>query len=137
MYSTYRDEEGIWEWRLAFDPNAQDVTGQSSLYIASILGNKSLVQTLLKWKVKCKRTNGAESSQTTPITPTRKRNFIWHTGNNVKTKYIGRRGWSSQGNSNYLCFAVNETASEALKMKWFLELNPLFCSLLLLSSTKN
>ena len=73
MYSTYRDEEGIWEWRLAFDPNAQDVTGQSSLYIASILGNKSLVQTLLKWKVKCKRTNGAESSQTTPITPTRKR----------------------------------------------------------------
>uniref|UniRef100_A0A1B0G875 Uncharacterized protein n=1 Tax=Glossina morsitans morsitans TaxID=37546 RepID=A0A1B0G875_GLOMM len=36
------EEECVWEWRLPFDPNAQDVTGQTSLYIASILGNKSL-----------------------------------------------------------------------------------------------
>ncbi|XP_055923849.1 leucine-rich repeat serine/threonine-protein kinase 1 isoform X2 [Eupeodes corollae] len=72
LYSTYRDEEGIWEWRLAFDPNQQDVTGQTSLYIASILGNKSLVNMLLNWKVKCKKTIN-DSPQSTPITPTRKR----------------------------------------------------------------
>lgn len=72
LYNTYRDEEGIWEWRLPFDPNQQDVTGQTSLYIASILGNKSLVNMLLNWKVKCRKTLN-ESPQSTPITPTRKR----------------------------------------------------------------
>ncbi|XP_059217831.1 leucine-rich repeat serine/threonine-protein kinase 1 isoform X2 [Stomoxys calcitrans] len=72
LYSTYRDDEGIWEWRLPFDPNAQDVTGQTSLYIASILGNKSLVNILLKWKVRARKTS-AQSPQSTPITPTRKR----------------------------------------------------------------
>lgn len=72
LYSTYRDEEGIWEWRLPFDPNAQDVTGQTSLYIASILGNKALVNVLVKWKVKARKTC-AQSPQSNPITPTRKR----------------------------------------------------------------
>lgn len=72
LYSTYRDEEGIWEWRLPFDPNQQDVTGQTSLYIASILGNKSLVNTLLNWKLNARKTS-TDGSQSTPITPTRKR----------------------------------------------------------------
>ncbi|XP_030371278.1 leucine-rich repeat serine/threonine-protein kinase 1 isoform X2 [Scaptodrosophila lebanonensis] len=76
LYQTYRDEEGIWEWRLPFDPNAQDVTGQTSLYIASILGNKSLLGVLLKWQVRCRKTlsSGEQASaSSTPITPTRKR----------------------------------------------------------------
>ncbi|KAL9897903.1 leucine-rich repeat kinase isoform 1-T1 [Glossina fuscipes fuscipes] len=72
MYSVYRDEEGVWEWRLPFDPNGQDVTGQTSLYIASILGNKSLVSALLKWKIKAYKTC-LQSPQSAPITPTRKR----------------------------------------------------------------
>lgn len=85
LYTTYRDEEGQWEWRLPFNPNAQDVTGQTSIYIASILGNKALVNLLLKWRVKCQKTvanevegNGKNatrncSNSSTPITPTRKR----------------------------------------------------------------
>lgn len=73
LYSTYRDEEGVWEWQLPFDPNQQDVTGQTSLYIASILGNKALVNMLLRWKVKCRKTIACDSPQSTPITPTRKR----------------------------------------------------------------
>ncbi|XP_068156290.1 LOW QUALITY PROTEIN: leucine-rich repeat serine/threonine-protein kinase 1 [Drosophila tropicalis] len=74
LYQTYRDDEGQWEWRLPFDANAQDVTGQTSLYIASILGNKQLVEVLLKWQLNCRRTRGDSSSTPiTPITPTRKR----------------------------------------------------------------
>ncbi|XP_054737581.1 leucine-rich repeat serine/threonine-protein kinase 1 isoform X1 [Anastrepha obliqua] len=95
LYATHRDDEGQWEWHLPFDPNAQDVTGQTSLYIASILGNKSLVNVLLKWRVKCHKTlnigegrsggcslghavgeeglHGYSSGSSTPITPTRKR----------------------------------------------------------------
>ncbi|XP_067619795.1 leucine-rich repeat serine/threonine-protein kinase 1 isoform X3 [Eurosta solidaginis] len=94
LYNAYRDENGEWEWRLPFDPNALDVTGQTSLYISSILGNKSLVNVLLNWRVKCHKTlcigiggsdsslrdaineeiiNGNSSSCSTPITPTRKR----------------------------------------------------------------
>ncbi|XP_037707527.1 leucine-rich repeat serine/threonine-protein kinase 1 isoform X1 [Drosophila subpulchrella] len=74
LYQTYREEEGQWEWRLPFDANAHDVTGQTSLYIASILGNKQLVGVLLKWQLQCRRTMGdSASSVSTPITPTRKR----------------------------------------------------------------
>ncbi|XP_017968519.1 leucine-rich repeat serine/threonine-protein kinase 1 isoform X2 [Drosophila navojoa] len=78
LYQTYRDEEGQWEWRLPFDANAQDVTGQTSLYIASLLGNKQLLNVLLKWQIRCRRTLSDDSAssttgQSTPITPTRKR----------------------------------------------------------------
>ncbi|XP_062127004.1 LOW QUALITY PROTEIN: leucine-rich repeat serine/threonine-protein kinase 1 [Drosophila sulfurigaster albostrigata] len=83
LYQTYRDEEGQWEWRLPFDANAQDVTGQTSLYIASLLGNKQLLGVLLKWQLRCRRTisvedgssstTSATAGQSTPITPTRKR----------------------------------------------------------------
>lgn len=79
LYQTYRDEEGQWEWRLPFDANAQDVTGQTSLYIASLLGNKQLLDVLLKWQLRCRRTINdgdkccSATGQSTPITPTRKR----------------------------------------------------------------
>lgn len=72
LYNTYRDDDGCWEWRLPFDPNQQDVTGQTSLYIASILGNKALVHMLLNWKVKAHKISPSEPSSA-PITPTRKR----------------------------------------------------------------
>jgi hypothetical protein len=51
--ASFRDPTGEWEWRLAFDPNAQDVTGQTALYVTCLLGNKPLVELLLHWKVKC------------------------------------------------------------------------------------
>lgn len=87
LYSTFQDEDGVWEWCLPFDPNARDVTGQSSLYIASILGNKVLVNVLLQWKVRARRkrtvsppnpieANRREYSSaalSTALTPTRKR----------------------------------------------------------------
>lgn len=55
LYSTFRDQKGELEWRLPFDPNAQDVTGQTALYVACLLGNKGLVELILNWKVKCKK----------------------------------------------------------------------------------
>lgn len=55
LYATYRDAKGETEWRLAFDPNAQDVTGQTALYVACLLGNRGLVDVILKWRVQCRR----------------------------------------------------------------------------------
>lgn len=50
---TFNDPAGEFQWKLPFDPNAQDVTSQSALYVSCLLGNKTLVEFLLKWKVKC------------------------------------------------------------------------------------
>lgn len=50
---TFHDSSGEIQWQLPFDPNLQDVTSQSALYVACLLGNKNLVELLLKWKVKC------------------------------------------------------------------------------------
>ncbi|XP_050071280.1 leucine-rich repeat serine/threonine-protein kinase 1 isoform X1 [Anopheles maculipalpis] len=55
LLSTFRSPNGELEWRLAFDPNAQDVAGQTALYVGCLLGNPQLVETLLKWRVKCVR----------------------------------------------------------------------------------
>ncbi|KXJ72845.1 hypothetical protein RP20_CCG017127 [Aedes albopictus] len=55
LMSSYRDPSGELEWRLAFDPNTQDVTGQTALYVSCLLGNRQLVELLLNWKVKCVR----------------------------------------------------------------------------------
>lgn len=56
LLTTYRDPTGEWEWRLPFDPNTQDVTGQTALYVACLLGNKPLVELLLNWRVTCIQT---------------------------------------------------------------------------------
>ncbi|XP_052899999.1 leucine-rich repeat serine/threonine-protein kinase 1 [Anopheles moucheti] len=55
LLGAYRSPNGELEWRLAFDPNAQDVAGQTALYVGCLLGNPQLVDTLLKWRVKCVR----------------------------------------------------------------------------------
>lgn len=44
-------DDNTWECRLAFDPNTQDVTGQTSLYVSCLLGNTALITMLLSWKV--------------------------------------------------------------------------------------
>uniref|UniRef100_A0A182XPR4 Uncharacterized protein n=1 Tax=Anopheles quadriannulatus TaxID=34691 RepID=A0A182XPR4_ANOQN len=55
LLGVYRSPSGELEWRLPFDPNAQDVAGQTALYVGCLLGNPQLVETLLKWRVKCVR----------------------------------------------------------------------------------
>ncbi|ETN67521.1 Leucine-rich repeat kinase [Anopheles darlingi] len=55
LLSSYRDPSGELEWRLPFDPNAQDVAGQTALYVGCLLGNPQLVALLLGWRVRCVR----------------------------------------------------------------------------------
>lgn len=55
VLQTFTDPVSDVQWKLPFDPNAQDVTSQTALYVACLLGNKTLVNMLLKWKVKCER----------------------------------------------------------------------------------
>ncbi|XP_054091980.1 leucine-rich repeat serine/threonine-protein kinase 1 isoform X2 [Zeugodacus cucurbitae] len=129
LYTIYRDVEGKWEWYLPFDPNAQDVTGQTSLYIASILGNKALVNLLLRWKVKCHKIvsnevggNGKEatrnsSTSSTPITPTRKRISFGIQAIMLKLNITGEDDNREEKESeicpinlNLLCGAARETA---------------------------
>ncbi|KFB52135.1 hypothetical protein ZHAS_00020459 [Anopheles sinensis] len=64
LLSTFRSPNGELEWRLAFDPNAQDVAGQTALYVGCLLGNPQLVQTLLSWRVKCVRRAAPTGSST-------------------------------------------------------------------------
>ncbi|XP_037942769.1 leucine-rich repeat serine/threonine-protein kinase 1 isoform X2 [Teleopsis dalmanni] len=130
LYSTYRDEEGIWEWRLPFDPNAQDVTGQTSLYIASILGNKELVNVLLKWRAKCFKVLSCTSPNSTTVTPTRKRisfgiqaimsklNISAEGDNIVKEENETEK---CPINLNLLCGAARETALLAAVRGGFLD----------------
>lgn len=61
LYKTYKS--GEWEYRLPFNPNFQDVTGQTALYISCILGNENLVNMLLDWKLEF---NKSEESQDKP-----------------------------------------------------------------------
>lgn len=72
LYATYRDPKGECEWRLAFDPNAQDVTGQTALYVACLLGNRGLVEVILNWKVKCRRLHDDQPVITVSPNKTRK-----------------------------------------------------------------
>lgn len=44
-----------WEYHMAFNINARDATGQNVLYVTSLLGNKKLLDVLLKFKVKATR----------------------------------------------------------------------------------
>ncbi|KYM96488.1 Leucine-rich repeat serine/threonine-protein kinase 1 [Cyphomyrmex costatus] len=50
VYQRYRDPSGEFEYELPFDINAQDVTGQHALYIASMLGNVKCIELLLDKK---------------------------------------------------------------------------------------
>ncbi|XP_046393381.1 leucine-rich repeat serine/threonine-protein kinase 1 [Ischnura elegans] len=63
----FYDPSGQWEYELPFDINHKDVTGQTVLYQACYLGNKKLVDLLLKYKVKAYRIK-TEEKETTPVT---------------------------------------------------------------------
>lgn len=50
------------EYRLPFDPNARDITGQTPLYVACLLGNTAMVQLLFDWRVPFRRRSARDKS---------------------------------------------------------------------------
>jgi ankyrin repeat protein len=128
LMSTYRDVTGEWEYRLAFDPNSQDVTGQTALYVTCLLGNKPLVELLLNWKVKCWRiTNDAKTGDPTAhasktqsnaqqISPTKKR--ISYGIQSIMSRL-------SLGKDPSEVSAQNSTNSDLLKLKFDFRKPPL------------
>ncbi|CAG9769543.1 unnamed protein product [Ceutorhynchus assimilis] len=76
----YRDVTEQWEYFMPFDLNERDATGQNILYVASLLGNKKLVEVILKFKIKATRIIqcGSSEDDLTPlsepvVSPTRRR----------------------------------------------------------------
>ncbi|KAF6207493.1 hypothetical protein GE061_015939 [Apolygus lucorum] len=61
LYSSYSADE--WTYELPFDVNFKDVTGQTPVYLASLLGNLKMVETMLKFKVKATRTKVEEEKE--------------------------------------------------------------------------
>ncbi|CAG9859264.1 unnamed protein product [Phyllotreta striolata] len=61
----YRDKSEQWEYLMPFDINERDATGQNILYVASLLGNKKLLDVILKFRVKATRI----SSEDDDVTP--------------------------------------------------------------------
>lgn len=51
----FTDVTEQWEYYMAFNINERDATGQNILYVTSLLGNKKLLDVLLKFKVKATR----------------------------------------------------------------------------------
>ncbi len=68
VMQTHTDPTGEYEWKFPFDPNTQDVTGQTALYVSCLLGNKKLVEILLDWKVKFVKIGGGDDGKMTPVT---------------------------------------------------------------------
>ncbi|XP_063987510.1 leucine-rich repeat serine/threonine-protein kinase 1 [Diachasmimorpha longicaudata] len=73
MCLRFKDPSGEFEYDMPFDINTQDVTGQNVLYIASMLGNLKIVETLLGYKVKSVKINEEEPPQTSEQFPIAKR----------------------------------------------------------------
>lgn len=80
----FMDKTQQWEYYFPFDVNAKDVTEQTVLYVACLVGNQRIVDLLLKFKVPAKRIKKDDSSndeenknerpKTEPnISPTKKR----------------------------------------------------------------
>ncbi|XP_062537326.1 leucine-rich repeat serine/threonine-protein kinase 1 isoform X2 [Armigeres subalbatus] len=134
-----RDPSGELEWRLAFDPNTQDVTGQTALYVSCLLGNRQLVEMLLNWKVKCVRYSleddgggGAREAVTpssNPLSPSNRR-ISFGIQSIMSRLSLGRdHGEDRDDNSelrcpldmNILCGAARETALLAAVRGGFLD----------------
>ncbi|XP_066246944.1 leucine-rich repeat serine/threonine-protein kinase 1 isoform X1 [Euwallacea similis] len=76
----YRDSTEQWEYFMPFDINERDATGQNILYVASLLGNKKLVDVILNFKIKATRIiqSGSSEDDLTPLSeavmsPTKRR----------------------------------------------------------------
>jgi ankyrin repeat protein len=51
ILQTFHDKNKQYEYYIPFDINAQDVTGQTILYVAALVGNQRLIDFLLNFKV--------------------------------------------------------------------------------------
>ncbi|CAK1555976.1 unnamed protein product [Leptosia nina] len=51
LLTTYTDPSGQLQYRMAFDVNARDASGQSALYVACTLGNAAVVDALLEFSL--------------------------------------------------------------------------------------
>lgn len=51
----FRDSSEQYEYFMPFDINERDATGQNILYVACLLGNKKLLDVILKFRVKATR----------------------------------------------------------------------------------
>ncbi|GJQ77064.1 hypothetical protein Trydic_g23635 [Trypoxylus dichotomus] len=74
----FQDNSGLWEYYMPYDINERDATGQNILYVACLLGNKKLLDVILKFRVRATRIVQDEditpSSESNPIvSPTRRR----------------------------------------------------------------
>ncbi|KAG5883328.1 hypothetical protein JTB14_032528 [Gonioctena quinquepunctata] len=76
----YRDNTEQWEYFMPFDINERDATGQNILYVAALLGNKKLIDVILKFRVKATRISQLEDDDVTPsseinsiLSPTRRK----------------------------------------------------------------
>ncbi|XP_024943937.1 leucine-rich repeat serine/threonine-protein kinase 1 isoform X2 [Cephus cinctus] len=73
LLQRYKDPSGEFEYEMPFDINTQDFTGQSVLYISSMLGNVKIVELLLCHKVKAKKINEDEVTNTQPLSTSKRR----------------------------------------------------------------
>ncbi|KRT85722.1 Ankyrin repeat-containing protein [Oryctes borbonicus] len=74
----FRDSSGQWEYYMPYDINERDATGQNILYMACLLGNKKLLDVILKFRVRATRIFPDEditpSSESNPVvSPTKRR----------------------------------------------------------------
>ncbi|XP_031347203.1 leucine-rich repeat serine/threonine-protein kinase 1-like isoform X2 [Photinus pyralis] len=77
----FRDTTGKWEYYMPFDINERDATGQNILYVACLLGNKKLLDMILKFKVKAARIKEEEDDETTPSSEVQ--NLVSPTGRRI------------------------------------------------------
>lgn len=52
IFNLLRNPTGEWEYQAVFDINHRDVSGQTALYVACLLGNRPIVDILLRYTVK-------------------------------------------------------------------------------------
>ncbi|KAL3278816.1 hypothetical protein HHI36_016337 [Cryptolaemus montrouzieri] len=76
----YRDATEKWEYSMPFDINERDASGQNILYLASLLGNKPLLDVILSFKVKAVRIEQNDDNVSfqneevvSPLSPTKRR----------------------------------------------------------------
>lgn len=58
----FSDSTNQWEYYMPFDINERDATGQNILYVAALLGNKKLLDVILKFQVRATRITQQEAS---------------------------------------------------------------------------
>ncbi|XP_015840648.1 leucine-rich repeat serine/threonine-protein kinase 1 isoform X3 [Tribolium castaneum] len=74
----FRDGSEQWEYFMPFDINERDATGQNILYMACLVGNKKLLDVILKFKVKATRIQADDevtpvSESSVVLSPTKRR----------------------------------------------------------------